>query len=104
MEKGNVAGCRHIAYGKKDGKTLITLEHPQQIHPHLEGVETGDYIEIIGDPNIKMAISPEIPGGKGTMACAVNMIPAVIKAEAGMVHMSDLPLPAYIAKDLKDLV
>ncbi|MCK4260747.1 MAG: NADP-binding protein [Halanaerobiales bacterium] len=104
VEKGNVAGCRHIAYGKKDGKVLITMEHPQQIHPHLEDIETGDYIEIIGDPNIKMGISPEIPGGKGTMACAVNMIPAVIKAESGLVHMSDLPIPAFIAKDLKELV
>lgn len=104
VEKGNVAGCRHVAYGKKNGQVLISLEHPQQIHPHLEGVETGDYIEIIGDPHVKMAISPEIPGGKGTMACAVNMIPAVIKAEPGLVHMSDLPVPAYIAKDLKSLV
>lgn len=104
VEKGNVAGCRHVAYGKKNGEVLVSLEHPQQIHPHLEGVETGDYIEIIGDPHVKMAISPEIPGGKGTMACAVNMIPAVIKAEPGLVHMSDLPVPAYIAKDLKSLV
>lgn len=104
VEKGNVAGCRHVAYGKKDGKILISLEHPQQIHPHLEGVETGDYIEIIGDPAVKMAISPEIPGGKGTMACAVNMIPAVIRAEPGLVHMSDLPVPAFIAQDLKNLI
>nr|WP_236777940.1 2,4-diaminopentanoate dehydrogenase [Anoxybacter fermentans] len=104
VEKGQVAGCRHIAYGKKNGKTLITLEHPQQIHPHLEGVETGDYIEIIGDPHIKLAITPEIPGGKGTMACAVNMIPAVINAEPGLVHMSELPVPAYIARDLKNLI
>lgn len=104
VEAGNVAGCRHIAYGKKDGKTLITLEHPQQIHPHLEGVETGDYIEVIGDPNVNMAISPEIPGGKGTMACAVNMIPAVIKAAPGLTRMSELPVPAFIAKDLKELV
>ena len=104
VEEGEVAGCNHIAYGKKDGKTLITLEHPQQIHPHLEDVETGDYIDIIGDPDISMGISPEVPGGKGTMACAVNMIPAVIKAEAGLVNMSELPVPAYIAKDLKELV
>lgn len=104
VEAGNVAGCRHIAYGKKNGKTLITLEHPQQIHPHLEGVDTGDYIEIIGEPNVKMGIKPEIPGGKGTMACAVNMIPAVIKAAPGLTHMSQLPIPAFIAKDLKDLV
>lgn len=104
VEAGNVAGCRHIAYGKKGGKTVITLEHPQQIHPHLEGVETGDYIEIIGDPNVKLGISPEIPGGKGTMACAVNMIPAVIKSAPGLVHMSELPIPAFIAKDLKELV
>ena len=94
--KGMVAGCKHCCYGVRDGKTVLTMEHPQQIHPHLEGIETGDYIQIEGTPSVNMAITPEIPGGIGTIALAVNMIPHVLNAPAGLVSMKDLPIPRFI--------
>lgn len=100
VEPGMVAGCNHVAYGIKDGKKVITLEHPQQIHPEKEDIETGDYIKIIGDPDIDLNIKPEIPGGKGTQAIAVNMIPAVIEAESGLLSMKDLPLPKFAPQEL----
>ncbi|SEF92066.1 4-hydroxy-tetrahydrodipicolinate reductase [Caloramator fervidus] len=101
---GMVAGCKHIAYGKKNGEVVITLEHPQQIHPHLEGVETGDYIWIEGDPNLSLAIKPETPGGIGTIAVAVNMIPHVINAEPGLKSMIDMPLPHALMADIRKYI
>ncbi len=97
VEPGMVAGCRHIGIGMKDGEPLITLEHPQQIHPGEEGVKTGDYIRIEGTPEINMAIKPEIPGGIGTIALAVNMIPQLLNAEPGLMTMVDLPIPRALA-------
>lgn len=94
VEPGMVAGCRHVAYGRSNGRTLITLEHPQQIQPELAHVETGDFIRIDGTPDINLQIKPEIPGGVGTMAMAVNMLPVVMAAEPGLKTMQDLPLPA----------
>lgn len=96
VEPGMVAGCAHIGYGMKDGKAVITLEHPQQIHPESEGVDTGDYIYIKGEPDLHLSIKPETPGGIGTMAVAVNMIPQVIASPAGLKTMMDLPLPHAI--------
>lgn len=96
VEPGMVAGCRHIGIGYRKGVEVIKLIHPQQIHPGVENVDTGDYIKIEGDPNINMSIKPEIPGGKGTMAAAVNMIPLVVKAPAGLKRMSDMPIPACL--------
>ncbi|HOO63186.1 MAG TPA: 2,4-diaminopentanoate dehydrogenase [Synergistaceae bacterium] len=94
VEPGMVAGCNHTARGMRRGVPLISLEHPQQIHPHLEGVETGDYIEIQGSSSsVSMAIKPEIPGGIGTISMAVNMIPQVLRAAPGLVTMLDLPFP-----------
>ena len=91
---GMVAGCNHVARGVKNGVALITLEHPQQIHPHLEGVETGDYIRIEGSSSsVNMVIKPEVPGGIGTIAMAFNMIPLVVDAPAGLATMLDLPFP-----------
>ena len=104
VEPGMVAGCRHIARGYSDGKEVILLEHPQQIHPGKEGTETGDYIKIKGIPDINMSIQPEIPGGIGTMAVAINMIPVIIGAEAGLVTMKDLPVPAAMVGDLRKLM
>ncbi|MEC9489068.1 MAG: 2,4-diaminopentanoate dehydrogenase [Halanaerobium sp.] len=104
VEPGMVAGCKHIAHGMKDGEKIITLEHPQQIHPELEGTETGDYIKIEGTPAVNLAITPEIPGGIGTMAVAINMVPRVIAAGPGLVTMKDLPLPAAIMGDMRKLI
>jgi hypothetical protein len=93
VEPGNVAGCRHTARAFSRGKELIFLEHPQQICPEAEGVETGDYVTIDGDPPLHLSIKPEIPGGTGTIAIAVNMIPLVISAKPGLLTMADLPVP-----------
>lgn len=104
VKAGMVAGCKHTAIGKKDGKVLIELEHPQQIHPHLEGQDTGDYIWIEGEPNINVANKPEVPGGIGTMAVAINMIPRVIAAKSGLVTMKDLPVPAAMMGDVRSIM
>lgn len=92
---GGVAGCRHVGRGYVDGEPKIELIHPQQIHPELEGVETGDYIEIHGDPDVRMANQPEIPGGKGTYASTGNYIPLMKDAPAGMLTVVDMPLPRF---------
>ncbi len=98
VQPGMVAGCKHIGIGyDRNGNEKIKLIHPQQIHPHLEGVETGDYINIYGDPEIHFANKPEIPGGKGTIATAVNMIPAVFYSErSGLLSMLDFEIPRSI--------
>jgi 4-hydroxy-tetrahydrodipicolinate reductase len=83
---------------------VIALIHPQQIHPQLEGVNTGDAIEICGTPSVKLIGSPEIPGGKGTAALAVNMIPRVLNAAPGLHTMADLPIPAAMLADARRFV
>jgi hypothetical protein len=101
---GQVAGCLHTAIAYRDEEPVITLIHPQQIHPQLEGVETGDTIEIRGIPNVRLAGSPEIPGGTATIALAVNMIPRVLNAPPGLHTMADLPVPAAMLGDARSLV
>jgi 4-hydroxy-tetrahydrodipicolinate reductase len=104
VEPGQAAGCFHKAVGYRQGKPIITLIHPQQIHPHLEGITTGDTIEIQGTPDIRLAGSPEIPGGIGTCALAVNMIPRLLKSKPGLHCMADLPAPAAILGDARNLI
>ncbi len=104
VEPGMVAGCEHVAYGIKDGRTVITLEHPQQVLPQSEGVETGDYIHIQGTPKINLQIKPEIAGGVATTALAANMIPHVLNARPGLVTMREMPVPAAVLGDMRRLL
>jgi 4-hydroxy-tetrahydrodipicolinate reductase len=101
VEPGCVAGCLQTAVAWVEGRPAIRLVHPQQIHPQLGDVETGDFIDIAGEPNLHLAIRPEIPGGIGTVSLAVNLIPRVLQSEPGLRTMADLPLPAAVLGDMR---
>lgn len=101
---GQVAGVSMKAFGKKDGKTIIEMDHPQQIEPEQVGVNTGDYVIIDGNPRVNMVGSPEVDGGIGTIAMCVNMIPQTINARPGLVTMIDLPIPRAILGDFRDQI
>jgi len=94
---GMVAGCRHTAKGLHKGRVVIELVHPQQIQPEAEGTRTRDRIVIKGQPGIDLRVEPELAGGIGTAALAVNMVPLVAAAAPGLVSMKDLPVPRLAA-------
>jgi 4-hydroxy-tetrahydrodipicolinate reductase len=103
-KKGTLAGINMTAQGYIDNDLFLKMDHPQQIEPQLEGVSTGDYIDILGNPEVHMAITPEIDGGIGTIAICVNMIPHVINARPGLKTMIDLPIPRAILGDMRDMI
>ena len=104
VEAGNVAGCSMNGYGHVDGKLKVEMVHPQQIEPQVEGTDTGDYVTIKGTPNINLSIKPEVPGGIGTIAMCVNMIPQIINASPGLKTMLDLPVPRAIMGDMRERI
>jgi 4-hydroxy-tetrahydrodipicolinate reductase len=101
---GNTAGCSMKGFGYVDGELKIEMDHPQQIEPEQVGVKTGDYVIIKGKPDINMVNSPEVPGGIGTVAMAVNMIPHIINARPGLHSMITLPVPRAVMGDMRDMV
>lgn len=104
VKAGDVAGCKQKGYAYVGDKLFVEMEHPQQIKPEMENVETGDYITINGNPAISLRVKPEIGGGIGTIAICVNMIPHVLNAAPGLKTMLDLPIPAAILGDVRDLI
>ncbi len=104
IEPGLTAGCNHTATAYVGDRPVIHLIHPQQVHPQLEDVETGDSIEIKGMPDVSFSGSPEIPGGIGTIALAVNMIPRVINGAPGLKNMAELPVPSATMGDIRELI
>lgn len=101
---GDVAGCAMKGYGYIDGELKIEMDHPQQIEPEQVGVTTGDYVIIKGTPNINLVNSPEVPGGIGTIAMCVNMIPQIINARPGLHTMLTLPVPRAIMGDMREMI
>ena len=104
VQAGDVAGVNMLGFGTVDGEDKIEMVHPQQVEPQLEGVDTGDYIILKGEPNISMAITPEVPGGIGTIAMIVNSIPNIINATPGLKTMIDLPAPHVMMGDVRKLI
>lgn len=104
VKPGDVAGCTMKGYGYVNGKLAVEMIHPQQIEPELEGTDTGDYVVIKGTPNVNLSNKPEIPGGIGTIAMCINMIPHVINARPGLHTMIDLPVPRAIMGDFRELI
>ncbi len=101
--KGQIAGVNMSASAKQNGQEVIELIHPQQIEPHLAGVDTGDYITLKGSPDINMAVKPEVNGGLGTIAMACNLLPFVVAAKPGLLTMLDLPVPRCVMGDYRDI-
>lgn len=101
---GDVAGCAMKGFGYIDNELKIEMDHPQQIEPEQVGVQTGDYVIIKGTPDINMVNSPEVPGGIGTVAMCVNMIPQIINATPGLHSMLTLPVPRAIMGDMRDRI
>ncbi|NCB38155.1 MAG: hypothetical protein EOM80_05235 [Erysipelotrichia bacterium] len=104
VKPGNVAGCTMKGFGHVNGRLAVEMIHPQQIEPELEGTDTGDYVVIKGTPNVNLSNKPEIPGGIGTIAMCINMIPQIINARPGLHTMIDLPVPRAIMGDMREQI
>lgn len=104
VQAGSIAGIDMTAQGIVKDNVFIDMKHPQQIEPEDEGIETGDYINLIGTPEVNMSIQPEIDGGIGTIAMCVNMIPHVINSKPGLKTMIDLPVPRAILGDIRNMI
>lgn len=86
VKPGDVIGLTSVAFGKKQGREVISLEFVANA-----GVdEEYDEILIQGEPNIHQRIIGGVHGDIGTVAVTVNSIPRVVAAPAGLILMKDL--------------
>lgn len=98
VPKGYNAGSMQMAYGKKDGKALITMD----FKAYIGAPDEFDSIDIDGVPPIHQRISPCVHGDHGTIAIMANVIPHVINSSHGFKTMVDLPVvhatPSHMGK------
>lgn len=87
VQPGDVIGLTSLAYGRKRGQDVISLEFTA----HAGVDEEFDEIQITGEPNIRQKIMGGVHGDIGTVAVTINSIPRVVAVPPGLVLMKDLP-------------
>lgn len=104
VDPGQVAGVVAAAHGYVDGRVRIILEHSEQVAPDVEGIPTGDFIDVEGEPPIHLAIQPAVEGLRGSAALAVNMIGPVVMSGPGLKSMAEMPMPRAMLGDLRGMI
>ncbi len=88
---GQVAGVHQFARGTSGGREKIYLE----LKMYVGAKQPADSIELKGEPNISLVIPGGTHGDVATAAVAVNSIPAILAAPAGLRTSRDLPLTFF---------
>jgi hypothetical protein len=88
---GQVAGVHQIARGTSRGEEKIFLE----LKMYVGAKHPADSIELVGEPNLSLVIPGGTHGDVATAAVAVNAIPAIVAAPAGLRTARDLPFAFF---------
>lgn len=98
---GNAAGIKQTARGYlKSGELCISLD----LQMYVGAENPRDHVLIDGEPPIDMTITGGVAGDTATAAIAINAIPRLLAAPAGVMTMKDLPpVFRFNALDLKTL-
>ncbi|HVN07717.1 MAG TPA: dihydrodipicolinate reductase [Patescibacteria group bacterium] len=88
VEAGQVAGVQQIARGIEDGQDKIHME----LKMYVGAGSSIDTIELKGVPSLTLTVPGGTHGDLATAAIAVNAIPVLLEANAGLRTSRDLPM------------
>ena len=88
---GQVAGVHQIARGTSKGQDKIFME----LQMYVGAKHPADTVELRGEPNLSLTIPGGTHGDIATAAIAVNAIPSILAAPAGLRTVRDLPLAFF---------
>jgi 2,4-diaminopentanoate dehydrogenase len=91
VSPGQVAGVHQIARGTSKGEEKIFME----LQMYVGAKHPADSVELRGEPRLSLTIPGGTHGDIATAAIAVNAIPAILAAPAGLRTVRDLPLAFF---------
>src|SRR5213080_527983 len=88
VEAGQAAGVHQIARGLSGGKEVIYME----LQMYVGAKDPADTVTLTGHPDISLTIPGGSHGDIATASVAVNSIPVILDAPAGLRTSRDLPI------------
>ena len=88
VEPGQAAGVHQIARGLAGGQELIYME----LQMYVGAKDPADTVTLTGHPTISLTIPGGSHGDIATASVAVNSIPVILDAPAGLRTAKDLPI------------
>jgi 4-hydroxy-tetrahydrodipicolinate reductase len=88
VEAGQAAGVHQIGRGLSAGKEVIYME----LQMYVGAKDPADTVTLTGHPNISLTIPGGSHGDIATASVAVNSIPVILDAPAGLRTAKDLPI------------
>src|SRR5215471_19117680 len=88
VEAGQASGVHQIARGLAGGKELIHME----LQMYVGAKDPADTVTLTGHPTISLTIPGGSHGDIATASVAVNSIPVILDAPAGLRTAKDLPI------------
>jgi 2,4-diaminopentanoate dehydrogenase len=89
VKKGQTCGLHQRAEATVNGRVCLTLD----LKMYLDAKDPHDAVQIEGEPPLDVVINGGVAGDQATVAALVNSAPRLLKAPAGLLLMTDLPVP-----------
>lgn len=90
VRKGQTCGLHQHARVKVNGKVRLTLD----LRMYLDAPDPHDAVQIEGDPALDLVLAGGVAGDQATVAALVNTAPRLLRAGAGLLLVTDLPVPS----------
>jgi 2,4-diaminopentanoate dehydrogenase len=89
VKKGQTCGLHQRAQATRNGKVCLTLD----LKMYLDAKNPHDAVQIVGEPPLDVIVRGGVAGDQATVAALVNAAPRLLKVPAGLLLMTDLPVP-----------
>ena len=94
IAQGQSAGFEQVTTGYSGEEPWFTATFLGHVDLASIDLAPEDSYNVIGDPNLHAVVRPGFNPQATTMAVLVNMLPHVVAAPAGLLSITDLPIPA----------
>jgi 2,4-diaminopentanoate dehydrogenase len=89
VKKGQTCGLHQRAEATVNGRICLTLD----LKMYLDAKNPHDAVQVEGEPPLNLVIHGGVAGDQATVAALVNTAPRLLEAPAGLLLMTDLPVP-----------
>ena len=91
VKKGQCCGLHQYGEAKVNGKVVLTLD----LKMYLDAPNPHDATQIIGEPGLNLRLDGGVAGDAATVASLINAAPRVLKAQPGLLLMTDIGVPSF---------